>query len=83
MSRHVFWGKKNNPNNMSVQKIEGGLGTEPSRAGRMDEWRRDTDLAWCRSSLFPQKWGAPWGPNPFERLNYLNPSPFLFLFDVG
>ena len=58
---------------------------EPNRAGRTDGdahmGGNRPSLAWVLS--LPQKWGACWGPNPFERLNYLNPSPFLFLFDVG
>ena len=63
-NRHVC-SKKYNPNNVSVRKIEGGAGTEPSRAGRTDggsgarAWG-ETDLAWRRSSPF-HKSGVPLG----------------------
>ena len=47
-SRHVCSEKENNPNNMSVRKIEGGPETElnwPVRFGGARAWG-DTDLAW-------------------------------------
>ena len=51
-------------------------------------WTRNRPDGGARPSLvyilsLPQKWGAPRSPNPCERLNYLNSSPFLFLFDMG